>query len=107
VLDGNIAGVPVVVGRTVGFLEAGELIARLHLTLHHSAEVPSGEDAVLRNHVVKHVWLVVIQVLEAGSIRVTEEEWHECIAVINTVKLFAFHELLQVMLNNWGLMDGS
>jgi len=51
-LEGNIAGVPMVVGRTVGFLEAGELLAHLHLTLHHSAEIPSGEDAVLRNHVV-------------------------------------------------------
>jgi hypothetical protein len=106
-LEGNIAGVPVVVGRTVGFLEAGELLSHLHLTLHHSAEVPSGEDAVLRNHVVLWVWLEVIQVLEAGCIRVTEEEWQECIAVINSVKLFAFQELLQVMLNNWCLMDGS
>jgi len=51
-LEGNIAGVPVIVGRAMGFLETGELLAHLHLTLHHSAEVPSGEDAVLRNHVV-------------------------------------------------------
>jgi hypothetical protein len=53
------------------------------------------------------VWLEVIQVLEAGGIRVTEEEWQECISVINSVKLFAFKELLQVMLNNWCLMDCS
>lgn len=51
-LEGNIAGVPVIVGRAMGFLETGELLAHLHLTLHHSAEIPSGEDAVLRNHVV-------------------------------------------------------
>lgn len=41
VLKGHIARSPVVVGGTVGLFEAGELLAKGHLTLHHSSEIPS------------------------------------------------------------------
>ena len=107
VLEGHIAGVPVVVRRTVGFLERSELLAHGHLTLHHSAEIPSGEDAVMGDQVVHGVGLVVVQVLEVGGVRVAQEEWHEGVTIIHSVELLAFHELLQVVLDHRGLCDGS
>ena len=46
-----------------------------------------------------------MQVLEVGCIRVAEEEWHEGIAIINSIKVTAFHELLNIVLHNRGLVD--
>ncbi len=101
----HVSLVPMVIWRTVGFLEARELLAHLHLALEHSTEVPSGEDTVVRNQVVGCSWLIVMQVLEAASIRVSQDEWHECVSIIDTIKLLALHKLLQVLFDDRSLMD--
>lgn len=37
----------------------------------------------------------------------TEPEGHERVTIIDSVKVLTLKVLLQVVLNNWGLMDGS
>lgn len=34
-------------------------------------------------------------------------EWHVCVAVIDSIQFLAFHELLDVVLDDWALVDGS
>lgn len=68
VLKGNIARGEVIVRGTVCLFEARELFSHLHLTLDHSSEVPSGEDAIVWDGVVHWVRLVVMKVLEVASI---------------------------------------
>lgn len=106
VLKRNIARGEVIVGGTVCLFEARELFSHLHLTLDHSSEVPPGEDAVVRDRVVHRVRLVFVQVLEVAGIRVTEVERQEGVSVVDTVKLLTIHELLNVLLDNWCLVDG-
>ena len=107
VLEGHIARGEVVVGGTVALLEVGELFTHGHLALHHAAEVPSGEQAVVRNAMVHSMRLVVMKVLEVRGIRVTKIEWHIGVTIIDSVKVTALHELLNIMLDDGGLMDSS
>lgn len=64
----HISRVELIVGRTRVLLETGELFTCLHFDLHDSSEVPSGEDTVVRDHVVLGGRFKVVVVLEAGSI---------------------------------------
>ena len=105
VLKGNISGVPVVVWRPVCLFEAWVFLTHLHLTFHHSSEIPSGKDAVLRYDMVESWWLIVVQVRETCSVWVAQEEWHEGVSIINGIEFTAFHELFQVVLNYWALMN--
>jgi hypothetical protein len=36
---------------------------------------------------------------------VAQVEWHECVSVIDGIQFLSFHELLQVVLDNWALVD--
>lgn len=68
VFNRQVSGVKLIVGGTMSFLEAGEFLTHLHLRLHLSAEVPSGEDSVVGNPMVHGSGLVVVQVLEVSGI---------------------------------------
>lgn len=107
VLKWHVFRIEVIVWGSVVLFEACEFLTHLHLTLKHSAEVPSGEQTVVRNSVVKSCWLVVMVVLEAGSVRMTKEEWHESVTIIDSIQLFTFQELLKIVLNDWSLMNSS
>jgi hypothetical protein len=107
VLEGHIARGEVVVGGTVALLEVGELLTHGHLALHHAAEVPSGEQAVVRNAMVHSMRLVVMKVLEVRGIRVTKIEWHIGVTIIDSIKVTALHELLNIVLDDRGLVDSS
>jgi len=107
VLEWVVSWVKVVVRRSVGLFEAGELLAHLHLALQHSAEIPSGEEAVLRHPVVHGVGFVVVVVLEIAGVGVAEVERHESIPIVDGVQIFALHELFQIVLHNWGLGNSS
>ena len=37
----------------------------------------------------------------------TEDERHECVAVIDSVQIFTLHKLLNVVLNDWSLVDSG
>jgi hypothetical protein len=56
---------------------------------------------------VHSVRLVVMEVLEVGGIRMTKIEGQEGVAIIDCVQFLSIHELLNVVLNNWGLVDSS
>jgi len=105
VLKRNIAGVPVVVGRTVGLFEARVLLSHLHLALHHATEVPSCENTVVRDQMVHGMRLEPVEMLEASSIRVAKQEWHVGITVIDCIEFLAVHKLLEIVLDNGALVD--
>ena len=93
-LKRHIARVPLVVRRTVSLFEARVFLAHLHLALHHSSEVPSCENAVLRNNVVEGGRLELVKMRETGGIGVAQQEWHESVSIIDCVQLVTRHELL-------------
>jgi hypothetical protein len=68
VFNRQVSGVKLIVGGTVSFLEAGEFLTHLHLRFHLSAKVPSGENTVVGDPMVKGSGLVVMQVLEVSGI---------------------------------------
>ncbi len=107
VLEGHIARGKVVVGGTVALLEVGELLAHGHLALHHAAEVPSGEQTIVRNAMVQSMRLVVMKMLEVRGIRVTKIEWHIGVTIIDSIEVTALHELLNIVLDDGGLVDSS
>jgi hypothetical protein len=107
VLDGHIAGSPVVVWGTVARLEARELLSHGHLALHHAAKVPLGEQSVVGDNVVKSVGLVIMEMLEVSGIRMAEIEGQESVTIIDTIKFTTLQELPDVVLNNWSLVDGG
>ena len=61
----------------------------------------------MRNPVVHGSWLEVVEVLKVRSLRVTEDEGHECVAVIDGIQIFSLHELLNVVFNDGSLVDSS
>lgn len=107
VLKWHVSLVPVIVWGTMCLFEACEFLTHLHLTLKYSTEIPSGKYTVVRNNVIHGTWFIIMVVLEAGSIWVPKDEWHEGVTIIDSIQLFTFHELLNVVLNDWGLMDNS
>jgi hypothetical protein len=62
---------------------------------------------VVGDHVVLGCGLVVVQVLEAGCVSVSEEEGHERVAVIDSVDLLTLEELENVVLYDGVLGSGS
>jgi hypothetical protein len=70
-------------------------------------EVHLREQTILRNPVILGCWLVIIGVLEAGSIGVGEIEWHVRITIINSVQFFSFHVSEEIVLDNWALGIGG
>ena len=107
VLEGHIARSKVVVGGTVALLEVGELLAHSHLALHLAAEIPSREQAVVRNAMIHSMGLVVMKMLEVRGIRVTKIEWHIGVTIIDSIQVTALHELLNIVLDDRGLVDSS
>jgi hypothetical protein len=107
VLEGHGSGVELVVGRPVALFEAGVLLVLALAALEHPAEVEPGEDAVVGHDVVLPVGLEVVVVLEAGGVGVAQEEREEGVAIIDGVEFLAVHEVLQVMLYYWFLVDSS
>lgn len=105
VLKRHVSFGEVVVRRSACLLEAWEFLTSLHFTLHNSAEVPSSKDAVVGNPVVHGSRLVVVVVLEVWCIRVSEPERHESVSIINSIQVLTLHELLNVVLDDWNLMD--
>ena len=67
-LEWEISWVELVVRGTVVLFETCEFLSHLHLALKHSTEVPSGKDTVVRNGMIEWCWLVIMEVLETGSI---------------------------------------
>jgi hypothetical protein len=54
---------------------------------------------------VQRCGLKVMQVLEVGSILVSEIEWHKRVTIVNCIALLAVQVLQNVVLNNWVLVD--
>jgi hypothetical protein len=61
----------------------------------------------VRDPMVQWCSFEVVQVLEVGSICVSDVEWHESIAIVNCIAFLAVQVLQNVVLNNWVLVDGS
>ena len=57
--------------------------------------------------VVPRGWLVIIQVLEAAHVRVSEVEWHIGVSVVDCTELFSFEEGLYIVLHDRCLNVGS
>lgn len=74
---------------SVILLEAGVFFSLSKLTLDHAIEVLLGEDTVLGNPVIHCCGLVVVQVLEVGGVRVTEEEGHKSVPVVDSVNFLS------------------
>ena len=85
---------------SVIFLEARVFFSLCKLALNHAGEVLLGEDTVLRDPVVHWCGLVVVKMLEIGSVGVTKKEWHECVAIVNSVYFLALEEAQHVVLDN-------
>lgn len=79
----------------------------LQVVAHLVSEVPLGEEAIGWNPVVVLCWLVAPSMLEAGSMRVREVEWHVGVSIIDSIAFFTLEELLDVMLDNWALSVGG
>ena len=107
VLERSPSGGEVVVRGTVSLFEAREFLSHGHLALHHSSKVPSREEAIVRDGMIHRVRLVVVQMLEVTGIRVTKVERKEGISIIDTVQFLTIHELLNILLDNRGLVDSS
>lgn len=101
-----VSGVEVVIWGSVGLFETGVLLVSIEGALKHSSEVDFGENTVVGHEVVSEVRLITVGVGETGSIGMSQEQWHEGISIIDSIKLFAFHELLQVVLDN-GFLSNS
>jgi hypothetical protein len=74
---------------SVILLEAGVFFSLSKLTLDHAIEVLLGKDTVLGNPVIHRCGLVVVQVLEVGGVRVTEEEGHKSVPVVDSVNFLS------------------
>jgi hypothetical protein len=53
------------------------------------------------------VRLIVMEVLEVRGIRMSKPEGHESVTIIDGIEFFTLKELLDIVLNDWSLMDGS
>jgi hypothetical protein len=89
-----------VVRRTVGLLEASVGVGGLNTAAHHSAEVDVGEDTIVGHGVVHGVRLIVVQVLEAGGVVLTQDQRHEGVSVVDSVGVLTIHKLEKVVLDN-------
>lgn len=89
-----------VVRGTVGLLEASVSVGGLNTAAHHSTEVDVREDAVVGHSMVHGVGLVVVQVLEAGGVVLTQDQRHEGVSVVDGVGVLTIHKLKKVVLDN-------
>lgn len=48
-----------------------------------------------------------MQVLEGGGVGVGKIEWHVGETIVDTVQLFSSQEVVQIVLNDWGLSNNS
>lgn len=96
-----------VVRGTVGLLETSIGVGGLNTTVHHSFEVDVREDAVVGDSMVHGVGLEVVQVLEASSVGLTKDQRHEGVSIVDSVAVFAFHEIEKVVLDNRVLSHSS
>lgn len=62
---------------------------------------------MVRDRVILGCGLVVVQVLEAGCVSVSELEGHESVAVVNSVDLLTLEELEHVVLHDGVLCCGG
>ena len=107
VLQWVISWVEVLIWWSMSLLEGSVVDALSKVGLHLSSEVPLGEETIGWNPVVVLSWFVVPEVLEASGVGVREVEWHIRVAIIDSIALLSFHELLDVVLHNWALGVGS
>ena len=68
VLYWKISSVEVIVWGTMSLFEAGEFLSHLHLTLHDSTKVPSGEHTVVWNPMVVSMRFIIMIMLEVSGI---------------------------------------
>lgn len=102
-----VGSAELVVWWTVRLLETRELLCLLHVALNLLVEVLLRELTIVWNPVVECSWLVVPQVLEAGHVRVTNEEWHISVAIIYSTKLPTLEVCLHIIFHNWCLGVGG
>ena len=88
-------------------LETRELLRLFHVILQLLIEVLLRELAISWYPVVESSWLIVPQVLEACHVRVTDQEWHVGVAIIDSAKLLTFKISLNVVFHDWGLNVGG
>lgn len=88
-------------------LEPRVLASKASSTLGKSIEIDSGEDSIVRNHMVLPVRLEVVVMLEGCHILKTKEESNERVSIIDSIKLLSSKVLEDVSLNNWLLSHGS
>ena len=66
----QVPGVEMAVRRAVSLFEASVFLILTLATLEHSTEIDSGENSVMRDHMVLPVRFEIVKVLEASGIRV-------------------------------------
>ena len=59
----------------------------------------------MRDHVILPMRLIIVQMLETSRIRMSKQEWHICVPIIDTIEFFSFEEVLQVMFYDWALSN--
>lgn len=73
----------------------------------HPVKVDSGEDAVVGHGVVLGCRLESVQVREAASVPLTQDEGHKGVTVVDAVDVFALQELKHVVLHDGVLVNGG
>ena len=96
-----------VIWRTVSLLERGVFLSSVEIRAHLTLEVSLREETIAWNPMILWSWLISPGVLEAVGIGVREIEWHVGITIVDSIKLFAFHELMNVVLDHRTLSHSS
>jgi hypothetical protein len=89
VFQGYVSGIEQVVGRAHVLFERTVLLAFLLNLGSHPLKVESRKDPVVRNHMVSFGGFEIMQVTEAGGLRMSEEEWQVRVTIINCINFFS------------------
>lgn len=102
-----VGGGPVFVGWPVVLVLAAVSNIGALSGSEHPVNVDSGEDAVVGDSVVLGCRLESVQVREAGSISLTQDEGHEGVTVVDAIDVFALQELEDVVLHDGVLVNSG
>ena len=96
VVDGCIS----VMGWTMTLLESTILLTCRSRTAEILTHVKSAKDSISWNHVVPWCWLKVVKMRETGSVSHSHKEWHEGVAIIDSIAFSAVQELKDIMFDD-------
>jgi len=98
-----ISWIEMIIWWTMSFFEWSIWNTLLHVTFQLSEEISSTDEAISTDPMIHCCRLIVIQVLETSSMRVSHVQRHIRITIVNTIQFLAIHELLDIVLNNRAL----